>query len=427
MKQMNSRRLMCLFASFLFVVLACLSPFASTVGFAEGALYQMGDRGQKVLDIKERLQELNYIGSNSRFDSTYNKYTKAAVEAFQRANGLEVTGELSASDVELLYSDAVLPAPVPTATPAPTAVPTATPIPISTPQPFAPADPPERDADGYLAEDGEYFYENDEEGQWAYLSDDLQIIIHRYTDTSIPLIWFETEMWLRGEQRLLTTENDPERPGRKFSYPYDIATKNHYVLGFTDDFYGHRIYNNQKQGVVIRDGQIICSDPYSKRMRNLPNLDMLAQFPDGRLQTYDCASITAEELLALGAINVYCFGPAVIRDGVMDELVSGRKYETKSPRQLLGMIEPNHYLLVTVQGRMSDSIGSGLIKPTEIMLARGVKEGYNLDGGNTMALIFNGRMLNNLAKWKNRKFVRTVSSLIGLGVSDQVQPATEEK
>ena len=136
----------------------------------------------------------------------------------------------------------------------------------------------------------------------------------------------------------------------------------------------------------------------------MPNLDVMAQFPDGTLKTYECNEHTAEEFLEMGAINVFCFGPAVIRGGVMDEMVSAKFYETKSPRQLLGMIEPNHYLLVTVQGRMSDSIGSGLIKPTEIMLARGVQEGFNLDGGNTMALVFKGRMLNNLAKWKNKKF-----------------------
>ena len=36
----------------------------------------------------------------------------------------------------------------------------------------------------------------------------------------------------------------------------------------------------------------------------------------------------------------------------------------------------------------------------------------------TLALIFNGRMLNKLATWQNREFVRTVSSLIGVGIKD---------
>ena len=36
-----------------------------------------------------------------------------------------------------------------------------------------------------------------------------------------------------------------------------------------------------------------------------------------------------------------------------------------------------------------------------------------------MALIFRGRMLNKLATYKNKKFVRTVTSVIGIGHTEQ--------
>ena len=36
-----------------------------------------------------------------------------------------------------------------------------------------------------------------------------------------------------------------------------------------------------------------------------------------------------------------------------------------------------------------------------------------------MALIFRGRMLNKLATYKRRNFVRTVTSLIGIGYTEQ--------
>jgi len=35
-----------------------------------------------------------------------------------------------------------------------------------------------------------------------------------------------------------------------------------------------------------------------------------------------------------------------------------------------------------------------------------------------MALVFRGRMLNKLAVYKDRKFVRTVTSVIALGTTD---------
>ena len=54
-----------------------------------------------------------------------------------------------------------------------------------------------------------------------------------------------------------------------------------------------------------------------------------------------------------------------------------------------------------------------------MMKERGVTQALNLDGGNTMALIFRGRMLNKLATYKRRNFVRTVTSLIGIGYTEQ--------
>ena len=47
-----------------------------------------------------------------------------------------------------------------------------------------------------------------------------------------------------------------------------------------------------------------------------------------------------------------------------------------------------------------------------------MQQALNLDGGNTMALIFRGRMLNKLATFKKRNFVRTVTSLIGIGYTE---------
>ncbi len=38
-----------------------------------------------------------------------------------------------------------------------------------------------------------------------------------------------------------------------------------------------------------------------------------------------------------------------------------------------------------------------------------------------MALVFRGRMLNKLATYKNKNFVRTVTSLIGIGETDNVE------
>ena len=111
---------------------------------------------------------------------------------------------------------------------------------------------------------------------------------------------------------------------------------------------------------------------------------MLAQYPDGSLQVFDCSEKSAEELLQSGAVNVFSFGPWLIRDGEINDLVY-RYFRDTEPRQALGMIEPHHYLLLSVQGRNRDSKGTMLQRVAEMMQARGVTQALNLDGGNTDA------------------------------------------
>ena len=78
-------------------------------------------------------------------------------------------------------------------------------------------------------------------------------------------------------------------------------------------------------------------------------------------------------------------------------------------------VSPGHYLLISFQGRTKESKGTTLQRVAEMMKERGVQQALNLDGGNTMALMFRGRMLNKLAIYRNKRFVRTVTSVIGIG------------
>lgn len=364
----------------------------------------VGAKGEEVLRVKNRLYELGYFQSN-QFTKKYTEDTARVVRSFQQVNGLPETGEVDGQTWALLFSDAALKAVRPTLPP------------LATPAPLPVPDWPARDPDGYLAEGTEYFYENDEAGLWVYLGPDLQVTITRRSDSSIPLEWFETEILTRNGEAFRSALTDPERPGKKFQYPYVISRAEKFVLSFSDDFFATRMQNRETVGISIREGRIISDKANAKRGHHLPNLDMMAQFPDGSLQVFRCNEATAEELLAMGARNVFSFGPILIRDGEIDDLVY-TYYKSIEPRHALGMIEPGRYFLLSVQGRRSDSKGTTLQRMAEIMKEHGVQQALNLDGGNTMALVFRGRMLNKLAVYKKREFVRTVTSLIGIGMTE---------
>ena len=292
-------------------------------------------------------------------------------------------------------------------------------VPLTSPGPTPPVAYPQRDEEGFLTVPEEYVYENDTEGLWIYLSEDLQVIITRQEDSRAKLEWFETEIRTRGDQCFRTVMTDPARPGKNFQAPYEIARREQFVLGFSDDFYGNRMNNGENTGIIIREGQILSDKTNKRTGHHLPNLDMMAQYPDGTLAVYECNELTAADLKERGAVNVLSFGPWLLRDGKINELVY-TYYKSLEPRQALGMIAPGHYLLVSVQGRRSDSEGTTLQRVAELMQQRGVTQALNLDGGNTMALIFRGRMLNKLAVYKNKKFIRSVTSLIGIGYTQEM-------
>ena len=362
----------------------------------------MKSSGQKVLDAKKRLQALNYLPKGN-LNGRYTEAVFEAVKRFQSLNGLEVTGEVDGATWDVLFSD--------------TAVrePWATMPPVAAPGPTPKPDWPVRDAEGFLNGEGEYFYENDEEGLWIFLNASLQIVITRREDPDIPLVWFETEIIARPGENFRAAVSDPDHVWRGYRYPYEYAKEEGFVLAFSDDFFADRYTAERTVGIIIRNGRILSDKTHRQRGHQLPNLDMMAQYPDGSLKVYQCNEHTAQELLDMGAENVYSFGPILIRDGQIEEMLYDTYYRSLEPRQALGMIGPGHYLLMSFQGRRKDSVGTPLQRIAEMMKARGVTQALNLDGGNTMALIFRGRMLNKLATYKNKEFIRQVTSIIGIG------------
>lgn len=365
----------------------------------------VGDRGEDVFQIKERLQELRYI-RNSSLSRKFTEKNAEAVKEFQKQNGLTETGIVDETTWRILFSADAVKKPYPR-------------LKQLADQPGrAEPDWPQRDSEGFLISGDEYIYENDQDGLWVYLNSSLQVTVTRCIDPSIPLVWFETDIRTREGEYFRTVMTDEKHPGKKFQYPYIIARNEKFVLGFSDDFYANRMADGEKVGIIIRNGTIISTDTNRNVSHHLPNLDMMAQYRDGHAEVYACNEITADELIARGAYNVFSFGPILIRDGEINEQVY-TYYRSIEPRHALGMISPNHYLLLSVEGRTIESKGTMLQRVAEMMQDHGVRQALNLDGGNTMALIFRGRMLNKLATYKKKKFVRTVTSLIGIGYTEQ--------
>lgn len=146
---------------------SALGAFASAEEFVT---MKKGSKGEMVLEMKQRLFDLGYFSTNQLSDS-YTSDTISAVKKFQKANELEATGEVDEATYTLLFSQEVECA---------FAI-------LETLAELPEIEWPERDEEGYLTGEGEFVYEDDEGGFWAYLTDSLQITILKRADESIPL------------------------------------------------------------------------------------------------------------------------------------------------------------------------------------------------------------------------------------------------
>ncbi len=247
--------------------------------------------------------------------------------------------------------------------------------------------------------------EDPENGKWEYRSGSLTITIERITEsvksgkTKKTREYCVADIQASPESPLYPVMTDPtkKRPaGYKLVSPELLQEKAAPLFAMSDDMYGIRLQRYKFQGVVIRDGEIMAEKTRnSAKKRPWPNLDTLALFPDGRMQTFVCDAHTAEEYLSMGAVQVFSFGPWLLSGGEINpEVLNPKYYPYNEPRAAIGMVEPWHYVAVVVRGRPKQSYaGVHLDWLAQLMKDRGCTEALNLDGGQTVTMMFNGKML----------------------------------
>ena len=78
------------------------------------------------------------------------------------------------------------------------------------------------------------------------------------------------------------------------------------------------------------------------------------------------------------------------------------------------MYEPLHYVFMVSDGRTSESEGLSLYEMAEVLKELGVKMAYNLDGGGSSSLYFNGEIINKPMN-KGKLGERKVSDIVYIG------------
>lgn len=164
------------------------------------------------------------------------------------------------------------------------------------------------------------------------------------------------------------------------------------IVGINGDYYSDK---DRQGGHIVRQGQVM-------RERVSDNFDLLFIDELGDLHVFHRGK--AEQQEAVDAfkqeheiVNAFCFGPGLVIDGEKPEDVSKYKWfdpSGENPRAGIGQLDMLTYVLVAVNGRTDESIGVTMDQFADIMLELGCKQAYNLDGGNSATLAYNGEVFN---------------------------------
>ncbi|MFS9092301.1 phosphodiester glycosidase family protein [Streptococcus timonensis] len=187
----------------------------------------------------------------------------------------------------------------------------------------------------------------------------------------------------------------------------ETSADNNAILAINGDYYGAN-----STGYVIRNGVV-----YRDTVRENFNNGDLAIYKDGSFKIIYEDQILADQLVKDGVVNLLAFGPALVENS---EIAVGTNEEVgqamaSNPRTAIGIIDENHYIIVVSDGRTSESKGLSLYQMAEVMKSYGVKTAYNLDGGGSSTLYFNGQVINKPTTGGNKISERAVSDIVYIG------------
>lgn len=164
----------------------------------------------------------------------------------------------------------------------------------------------------------------------------------------------------------------------------EIAESNDAIFAINGDYYGFR-----DTGYVVRNG-VVYRDTASDG-------DGLVIDNDGNFSIIDESTTSLDSLGTDSIWQTLSFGPALIENGeiVVDSSSEVSQSKSSNPRTAIGQVSENHYIVIVSDGRTDESEGLSLLELAQEFSERGCTTAYNLDGGGSSTMYFNGEIVNN--------------------------------
>ena len=217
----------------------------------------------------------------------------------------------------------------------------------------------------------------------TYKTDDTSITLSTYReyDTNI----YVAKVELSKNARIETAFAQNSYGKNVTATTSSMAESSGAILAVNGDYYGAR-----DNGYVIRDGIIYRSSAKADQ-------EDLVIYKDGSMKIINESEVSAQELVDDGAITVLSFGPALVENGKISVSQNEEvgKAMASNPRTAIAITEDNKYLFIVSDGRTDESDGLSLYELATFAASLGAKTVYNLDGGGSSTMYFNGNVVNN--------------------------------
>ena len=237
----------------------------------------------------------------------------------------------------------------------------------------------------------------------GYLDDSLSIRIEEFRayDTTCLAAWIQV-----ASPTQLRTELNKPYPSKSTAKASVIAKRVNAVLAINGDYF---VYHNQ--GFIVRNGEVL---------REKFNEDYDTLIIDDKGDFTIIPSTTEEEIRAFtgNIVQAFTFGPGLVIDGVKttEFPLKANTPNKETQRIAIAQMGPLSYLVVTTEGPENPgSTGLTLPEFAQVLYDLGAQNAYNLDGGGSSTMYFNGEVVNNPTTNGRSIKERSVSDIVYIG------------
>lgn len=179
-----------------------------------------------------------------------------------------------------------------------------------------------------------------------------------------------------------------------------LARRQNAVLAVNGDYYCYYRY-----GYLMRQGVLYLDQLHGDR-------DLLAIDEDGDFHIILSpeAGTMTDTINGKKLINVMHFGPGLVVNGEIGSMENSYWLVPEAKRQRMSIAQtgPLEYLVCCCAGPARGSYGMDLMQFAELLKELGAVNAYNLDGGDSTIMVFNGEKIND----KKNKSTRAISDIM---------------